>query len=291
MDGITELGYVRLGVSDLAAWRVFAEAGFGLEVHPDSSGQRMYLRLDNWHHRLILDQEPSDDLLAVGLRVAGAQELDDMKARLRANGVAFVAGDAALARDRCVLDLITLEDPAGNPLEIFHGPRIDSHLPFHPGRRMFGRFQTADGGLGHMIIKHRDFEETRLFYNLLGMRGGIEYKFARADGGTMELMFMDCGRRDHALAFGMSPKGRINHIMFEVDNVDDVLFTYDVIKEKYPIAITLGKHANDQMLSFYCVSPSGFMVEMGSGGARALHQSQYHVADVYGHKFSGGAAR
>ena len=287
---ITELGYVRFGVSDLAAWRSFAEELIGLEVHPESEGDRLYLRLDDWHHRIILDKDPADDLIGIGLRVAGAQELRDLKQTLREHDVSFEEGSADLARDRAVLELITLEDPAGNPLEVFHGPRVDTHLPFHPGRRMFGRFLTAEGGLGHMIIKHDDLDETWAFYSLLGMRGGVEYQIPLPGDQVLEAMFRDCGERDHSLAFGLPAKGRINHIMFEVDNLDDVMFTYAKVKDRYPIAIDLGKHANDQMFSFYCESPSGFNVEIGYAGERAKHQSQYHVQDTYGHEFLGGGS-
>ncbi|MGB0544368.1 MAG: VOC family protein [Longimicrobiales bacterium] len=287
---ITELGYVRFGVSDLAAWRSFAEELLGLEVHPESEGDRLYLRLDDWHHRIILDKDPADDLIGIGLRVAGAQELRDLKQTLREHDVSFEEGSADLARDRAVLELITLEDPAGNPLEIFHGPRVDTHLPFHPGRRMFGRFLTAEGGLGHMIIKHDNLDETWAFYSLLGMRGGVEYQIPLPGGHAIEAMFMDCGERDHSLAFGLPSKGKINHIMFEVDNLDDVMFTYAKVKDRYPIVIDLGKHANDQMFSFYCESPSGFNVEIGYAGERAKHQSQYHVQDTYGHEFLGGGS-
>ena len=287
---ITELGYVRFGVSDLEAWRTFAEEFIGLEVHPESEGDRLYLRLDDWHHRIILDKNPANDLIGIGLRVAGAQEFRDLKQTLKEHGVRFEEGSTELARDRKVLELITLEDPAGNPLEIFHGPRIDTHLPFYPGRRMFGRFLTAEGGLGHMIIKHDNLDEMWEFYTLLGMRGGIEYQIPLPNGQAFEAMFMDCGERDHALAFGLPAHGRINHIMFEVDNFDDVMFTYAKVKDKYPITITPGKHANDQMFSFYCKSPSGFDVEIGYGGEGAKYQSQYHVSDTYGHEFVGGAS-
>ena len=259
-------------------------------MHPESEGDRLYLRLDDWHHRIILDKNPANDLIGIGLRVAGAQEFRDLKQTLKEHGVRFEEGSTELARDRKVLELITLEDPAGNPLEIFHGPRIDTHLPFYPGRRMFGRFLTAEGGLGHMIIKHDNLDEMWEFYTLLGMRGGIEYQIPLPNGQAFEAMFMDCGERDHALAFGLPAHGRINHIMFEVDNFDDVMFTYAKVKDKYPITITPGKHANDQMFSFYCKSPSGFDVEIGYGGEGAKYQSQYHVSDTYGHEFVGGAS-
>jgi catechol 2,3-dioxygenase-like lactoylglutathione lyase family enzyme len=141
-----------------------------------------------------------------------------------------------------------------------------------------------------MIIKNDNLDETWDFYSLLGMRGGVEYQIPLPDGQALEVMFMDCGERDHALAFGLPPKGRINHIMFEVDHFDDVMFTYAKVKDQYPIVIAPGKHANDQMFSFYCESPSGFSVEIGYGGEHAKYQSQYHVADTYGHEFLGGAS-
>ncbi len=289
MSAIIELGYVRIGVSDMDAWKTFASDGLGMEVGVDSTEEATFLRLDQWHHRVILEPDGSDDLIGIGLRVAGAEEFRAMQANLDEHGISYRTADVELARKRCVLELMLLEDPAGNPLEIFHGPRIDTHLPFHPGRGMFGKFVTGKGGLGHMIVAHNGLEQAHKFYTALGMRGGIEYLMQTPDGNAMELMFMHCNERDHTLAFGMAPKGRINHIMFEVDNLDDVLFTHDRIKDKHHIAISPGKHANDHMFSFYCVSPSGFLVEIGCGARPATHESEYFVQDTYGHQFNPGA--
>ena len=47
---ITELGYVRFGVSDLAAWRSFAEELIGLEVHPESEGLKHQLTRQESHN-------------------------------------------------------------------------------------------------------------------------------------------------------------------------------------------------------------------------------------------------
>ena len=70
---ITELGYARFGVSDLDAWRSFAEEMIGLEVHPESEGDRLYLRMDDWHHRVILDKDPADDLIGIGLELPASR--------------------------------------------------------------------------------------------------------------------------------------------------------------------------------------------------------------------------
>ncbi len=286
--GLTELGYVRYGVSDLAEWRTFVETVLGLEIVKEGNDQQLFLRSDMHHHRFELVEDGSDDLLTSGFRVAGAEEFVQIQHTLSAAGVSFDIGSRELAAERHVLELISLEDPAGNPMEIFHGPRVDAHKPFHPSRPMFGRFVTGEGGAGHMILKHAGLDQTYEFYRRLGMRGGVEYKFPRPDGGHTDVLFMHCNSRDHTLAFGVPTTKRVNHLMIEVDNLDDVFLTYEKVEASdYPVVITPGKHANDHMFSFYMGTPSGWQIEIGFAGRPATHQSEYYLRDTYGHRFQG----
>ncbi|MDA1074184.1 MAG: VOC family protein [Proteobacteria bacterium] len=287
MTGITELGYVRFGVSDLAQWRDFASDLLATEIVDEGEAGRLYLRTDSWHHRIILEEDGTDDLTGAGLRVAGAEEFAEMQARLKTAGVAFEKGSQELAADRRVLDIITLQDPAGNALEIFHGPQVDAYKPFHPSRGMFGRFVTGDGGVGHMILRNNGLDRAYEFYKMLGMRGGVEYKVPGPQGETREVLFMHCNSRDHTVAFGPPSNKSINHLMIEVDNVDDVYLTHERVQaSKYPVMIGLGKHANDHMFSFYFATPSQWLVEIGTAGRPATHQSEYYTRDTYGHVFS-----
>jgi 2,3-dihydroxybiphenyl 1,2-dioxygenase len=281
---VTELGYLGLGVSDLEAWKRFARDVVGLEVVDEGEGDRCYLRLDYWHHRIVLHRDPSDDLAYLGFRVAGAEEFLETQKQLADAGIEFRLGSAEEAEERRVLELLKLADPDGNPIEIFHGPLVRFAKPFHPGRGMHGRFVTGEGGLGHCIVRERDPEAAVRFYQALGMRGGVEYKFGRG-ARTLQLRFMHCNTRDHSVAFGIgSPDKRLNHIMLEVDNLDDVGLTHDLVrKAKIPVHIQLGKHSNDHMYSFYFRSPSGFMIEYGYGARPATHQSEYYGEDFYGH--------
>lgn len=288
MSAVTELGYVVFGVSNLDEWREFATGLLGLEAFAEAGEpQRLYLRTDYWHHRIVLEHNPADDLLAAGLRVAGPDEFRALGAVLTSAGIAFEVADRAGCEARHVLELMRLVDPAGNPLEIFHGPRIDAHKPFHAGRRMHGRFVTGDqGGVGHMILRHAGFDVTYEFYKRLGMRGNFEYRMPMP-GGLFEGLFMHCNERDHTFAFGPPCSKAINHLMLEVDNIDDVFMTHELVQaSRYPVMIHLGKHANDHMFSFYMASPSGFLIEIGHGGRPATHQSEYYVRDTYGHEFS-----
>ena len=182
------------------------------------------------------------------------------------------------------LKSMKLDDSDGNPVEIFHGPHLQFARPFHPGRGMHGKFKTGTGGMGHCIIREKNPEAAYRFYTQLGMRGGVEYKI-RMGKQTVALTFMHCNDRDHTVAFGLpGPGKRFNHLMIEVDNLDDVGLTHDIVRrEKIPVNITAGKHSNDHMYSFYFQTPSGWMLEYGWGARPATYQSEYYSEDVYGH--------
>jgi 2,3-dihydroxybiphenyl 1,2-dioxygenase len=285
MAQVTEFGYLGLQISDVNAWQDFATKVIGMEWLDDGEGDRFYLRMDEWHHRIVLHVTGKDDLAYVGLRVAGADELNEMADQLKRLEVPFRLGTDQEAAERHVLGLIKLEDPSGNPIEIFHGPHVEPSMPFYPGRRMFGKFATGSGGIGHTILRSDNPEASLRFYQrALGMRGSVEYKLTTPHG-TMMPIFMHCNDRDHSIAFGVGQmEKRINHLMIESTEIDDVGMTYDIVKKrKLPIAVELGKHSNDRMLSFYMVNPSGWLWEYGSGGRPATYQTEYYTADIWGH--------
>jgi hypothetical protein len=59
----------------------------------------------------------------------------------------------------------------------------------------------------------------------------------------------------------------MHHLMVGLFSLDDVGQSYDVaLSEEGRIGVTLGRHTNDFMTSFYAKSPSSFMIECGWGG-------------------------
>ncbi len=290
MIQVTEMGYMGIGVKNSEEWKKFASELVGFEIADGEERDRFYLRMDYWHHRLIVHNDDSDDLLYLGLRVAGPEEFSEMQHQLSAAGIKFRVGSEEEAQERRVLEILKLTDPDGTPLEIFHGPLIQFSRPFHPGRRMHGRFKTGSGGMGHCIIRQKDPQAAYRFYSQLGMRGSVEYKIPMGKRGVMPIIFMHCNERDHTVAFGLAgPERRINHLMIEVDNLDDVGLTHDLIRRtKTPVTIALGKHSNDHMYSFYFRNPSGWILEYGWGARPATHQSEYFSEDVYGHQMEAG---
>tara|TARA_R110002074_G_scaffold283639_2_gene455286 strand:- start:3064 stop:3966 length:903 start_codon:yes stop_codon:yes gene_type:complete len=287
MVQVTELGYMGLGVKSLAAWKDYAAKILGLEVVDEGETGRCYFRMDNWHHRFIVDEDGTDDLNFLGFRVAGLVEFREMHKHLTSNGIEVRVGSDKEAAERRVLEVMKLKDASGFPIEIFHGPQVQADKPFYPGRGMHGKFKTGDGGLGHLIQKETvGFDKTHAFYSLLGMRGGIEYRipFPGLDR-PFDLMFMHCNTRDHTVAFGPPGEKRINHLMLEVENFDDVGLAYEIVRQSgLPITMMPGRHANDHMYSFYFMNPSGWMCEIGWGAREATHQSEYYQRDTYGHE-------
>lgn len=72
--------------------------------------------------------------------------------------------------------------------------------------------------------------------------------------------------RHHTI--GLTRVGPINglhHLMLECETIDNILKCYDdrVNDAGIRVTSTLGRHTNDNMLSFYMSSPFGFEIEMG----------------------------
>ena len=168
MVQVTELSYMGIGVANLDEWKNFAARMIGMELAEGEERDRCYLRMDYWHHRIVLHAGDSDDLMYLGFRVAGPEEFREMQQQLSSAGIQFHVGSDQEAGDRHVLEVMKLNDPDGNPIEIFHGPQVQYSKPFHPGRGMHGRFKTGAGGLGHCIIREKDVPAAIRFYKALG---------------------------------------------------------------------------------------------------------------------------
>src|ERR1700746_2650958 len=79
--------------------------------------------------------------------------------------------------------------------------------------------------------------------------------------------FFHANPRHHSIAFIETGRSATHHLMVELYSLDDVGQCYDLaLRDEGRIGVTLGRHINDEVTSFYSNSPSGFMVEYGWGG-------------------------
>ena len=171
---------------------------------------------------------------------------------------------AALADQRFVSDLISFRDPDGNRLEAFHGPML-ADAPFKPTRAISG-FRAGALGMGHAVLMVANFDVALAFYqDLLGFRIS---DFIRNPG--IKACFLHVNARHHSLALFEHAPGGLHHLMMELYTLDDVGQGYDrALSVENRVAVTLGRHHNDYMTSFYMRTPSNFLVEYG-WGAREL---------------------
>ena len=263
MSEITGLGYIGL-TGPIEEWCSLAE-DLGLEAVAQSSSADVRFRIDDRAWRIAVS-DGARGLAYIGWEVGSRAGLRDLRETLEAAEV-VVEADMELARERGVLELLTCRDPSGIALEFFFGAEV-SNAPFRsPNGARFVTTNCGEAlGLGHVVLLVDDEAATNHFYmDLLG--------FQHSDtimSGHMRATFAHTNPRHHSLAFaatGGRMKSRLEHFMLEVDDLDTVGRALDrVNKSGVPVTVTLGKHANDKMTSFYLQTPSGCDLEYGTGG-------------------------
>jgi 2,3-dihydroxybiphenyl 1,2-dioxygenase len=266
------LGYAGFGSDNLEDWRQFGTHLVGLQA-VERGNSLLAFRMDDRKQRIVIDRAMGEGARFFGWEVADAAELDTLAARLEAAGVAVTAEPQTLADNRRVRALISFRDPAGNRLEAFYGAEIDE-TPFKPGRSISG-FRTGPLGLGHVVLTVENIETVMPFYvDVLGFRLSdyIEKPF--------RAYFFHVNPRHHSLALIEIGKNGMHHLMVELFSLDDVGQSYDVaLSEENRVSVTLGRHTNDFMTSFYAKTPSSFMVECGWGG-REIDPSNWQPVEM-----------
>src|SRR5579863_4395160 len=124
------LGYVGVRAKDLGDWASYGSSLLGLQ-RIDKSRSTLAFRMDDRKQRIIVEADGGEGIGFFGWEVADASALDAIAAHLEGNGIKVARGARALADERHVKDLIVLNDPLGNRIEIFHGAQTTAE-PFRP---------------------------------------------------------------------------------------------------------------------------------------------------------------
>ena len=299
---IRSLGYLRIESADIAAWREFGVRILGMVEGRGPEEGALYLRMDDFPARLVIVPGARERLLASGWEVAGAGELAAVGHALADAGVAVKAATPEELAARRVGEMLRFDDPAGNAIEVFCGAALEHRPAVSP----YGnQFVTGDMGLGHVVLPVAGAADAALaFYTgVLGfrlrdsMRMPAEFVGGAPGDPPAWFRFLGCCPRHHSLALAPMPaEAGIVHLMIEVAALDDVGRALDrCARRKAPLSASLGRHANDLMVSFYVRTPGGFDIEYGTDGLRvddATWVSRESTAvSLWGHSFAGPAAQ
>ncbi len=266
------LGYAGFGSSSLDDWRQFGTGLVGLQA-VERGPSLLAFRMDDRKQRIVIDRSMPDGARFFGWEVNDAAALDALAARLEQAQVDVTAEPQALADARRVGGLISFPDPAGNRLEAFYGAEIDD-TPFSPGRSISG-FRTGPLGLGHAVLTVENIDAMMPFYvDVLGF--GLSDYMQK----PFRAYFFHINARHHSLALIETGKNGMHHLMVELFSLDDVGQSYDVaLSQQGRVSVTLGRHTNDLMTSFYAKTPSSFMIECGWGG-REIDPSTWRAFEL-----------
>jgi 2,3-dihydroxybiphenyl 1,2-dioxygenase len=294
MSEIQCLGYIGVGATDLGAWERYATEVVGLEIG-SREAETLLLRMDEHRFRVAVHESKTEDVLYLGWELTDEAALARLERDLQAANVECRRGTDDECRQRRVVAMVTFRDPDGLVHEAHVGPLVQTESPFRSPLAVSG-FETGAQGLGHAFLSVRSYDKALSFFrDVLGFRVSDHIEMPPIPGvppNAPPMTFLHCGRgrvRHHSLAIATFPgPKRLNHLMLQVRTVDEVGRAFHRAQEKnVPMIMSLGRHSNDRMFSFYMDSPSGVSIEYGCGGIDVEDETwvvkMHKTAEAWGH--------
>ncbi len=269
---VKRLAYVRVSAPDLARAEAFLDE-FGLRVSHRTS-DAVYLR--------GTDPDPPCYVLTRGKSAVTAIAFD-------ANEASDLEEIAKLDGGSPVVDLdepgggrvVRLRDPQGMQVEVVHGREALDPIETAPSHEfnMDGR-HPREGALpnvrpgpshvrriGHLVLESADPASVyRWYHDRLGLRKSDEIHLPNGDT-QMLFASVDRGREfvDHHVVgfqFAFDEGARVQHVAFEVGNLDDLMAGHDHLRSKRRKAVWgVGRHRYGGQIYDYWANPWGVIHE------------------------------
>lgn len=258
---IRALSYVVVATPKLAQWCSVAVNLIGVHVDSIVHERVVRFRMDDKVQRFVVEATQGESSLAVGYEVDDFHALAKVRAQLEAAGYKATDGTSEEISRRGVEAMFHFSDPDGHRVEVAHG-LADAGTPFCPGRPL-GGFRTGELGIGHIALKAGRYREMCSLYRDV-------LHFQLSDHATLPFAaeFYHVNPRHHTIGLADTGTGAgVYHLMLEYNDWDDVGRAYDMALETpSSIGVTLGRHTNDHVTSFYLITPDGWMLELGWAG-------------------------
>ena len=254
MITLTDIAYVRSGVTDLDGAVRFATDIVGLELAAPTEVGVAHLRADHRHHCLALVQGPSG-LIASGFSVADSDALAAAETELEHSGITVRRGSAAEARSRRVREFFAFDDPFGNRLELVSQQEtITRPVAF-----------SRPAGItefGHLCLDAPDVHEAHRFWSTV-----FNARVSDWIGDGACLLRIDPVHHKLAVFKGDSPG--LCHMNFQVATIDDVFRNWHFLLDHgVEIEMGPGRHPQSTAIFLYFLGPEGFTYEYSFGVRR-----------------------
>lgn len=257
---VRELLHVGVASSQPEALAAFIERVLGLPVAERAADGTAYVRCDGYDHRLAIVPSARTGLAYIDLLLADDWELERAAAWLAEQGVPYREGTRAECVARRVAGFLELADPEGRAVALCYGPL------WQGTRVAFPRAWSALG-LGHVGLKCRDPRSVYRFYrDVLGFRLSDQV-------GMESAYFVHCADAKHhsvaILPWGPAARHELDHVMFEVPSLDDVMMAYYALLAEAPDRTQRPvRHPPSNTISVYVIGPDGYRLELGFGHRR-----------------------
>ncbi|MFA6300224.1 MAG: VOC family protein, partial [Nocardioides sp.] len=124
---------------------------------------------------------------------------------------------------------------------------------------------------GHVAITSRDPLGIHAFYNTVFDTRLSDFIDENIGGMRLKIRFLRVNERHHSVAVAnvrglpIDPvRTNVQHVNIQAATLEDMVGAYQRVRELgFKMAWSVGQHTNDKELSFYCVTPSGFELELG----------------------------
>jgi 2,3-dihydroxy-p-cumate/2,3-dihydroxybenzoate 3,4-dioxygenase len=226
---------VELRAVDLPKAADFLRRVWGL-YEAGSSGKTLYFRGTADHpYILSLTESTGPGVEAITFSGSG-EEIEALKHRIGATTVEFDSPGGGTG--------VRLEGPEGQRYRFITDSKVDT--------------KPVDGGrpieLSHVVLNTKDWENCERF--------AVQRLGFRVSDRTRMMRFLRCNRKHHAIAYVNSEVSSLNHIAFEMRDVDAVMNGIGRMREAgYACAWGPGRHGPGNNVFGYFVAPFGPVIE------------------------------
>ena len=277
MIKVTDVAYGRLQAPDLDRMEAFLTV-FGL-VRAERTSTALYMRGTDPEHHIHVTERGEPRFLGLAFNAENGDDLEQLSRLEGATPVETIDAPGGGRRVR-------LTDPNGIAIEVVHGIISLDPLPVRANlmntgdafpRRVGKRKSLAPGPahvkrIGHVGIVSVDPLSTQAWYRTtLGLLGSDEIYVEQVDNVVASFNRVDRGEVfvDHhtLLCIGGTESG-LNHLAFEVADMDDLLIGHDHLKPTYAGAHIWGpgRHVIGSQVFDYWLCPWGHLHEHWTDG-------------------------